>query len=103
MLIVMIQHNFPISGQVMERRLWMGKFWKVDIYSGLFSLVHQFSEEILTKIHEIHILMDNHPIKKDEIIMRVRLLRQLISGIILSYEKIYGTTELLDVEEDTYI
>ncbi|MFX1505314.1 MAG: LamG-like jellyroll fold domain-containing protein [Promethearchaeota archaeon] len=73
------------------------------IYSGLFSLVNQFSEEILPKIHEIHILMDNHPTKKDEIIMRVRLLRQLISGIILSYERVYGTTELLDVEEDTYL
>ncbi|MFW9904399.1 MAG: DUF2341 domain-containing protein [Candidatus Thorarchaeota archaeon] len=73
------------------------------IYSGLFSLVNQFSEEILTKIHQIHILMDKHPTKKDEIIMRVQLLRQLISGIILSYEKIYGTTELIDFDEDTYL
>jgi hypothetical protein len=73
------------------------------IYSGLFSLVNQFSEEILTKIHQIHILMDKYPTKKDEIIKRVQLLRQLISGIILSYEKIYGTTEPLDVEEDTYL
>jgi hypothetical protein len=74
------------------------------INSGLFSLVNRFAEEIINIVHQIHILMDKTPTKKDEIITRVRQLRRLISAIILSYEKIYGTTKLIeDDDEDTFL
>jgi hypothetical protein len=45
-------------------------------------------------------MMDKEPSKRDEILKMITDLRQQISYVILSYERLYGTTELLSEELD---
>ncbi|UCG00673.1 MAG: hypothetical protein JSW11_13765, partial [Candidatus Heimdallarchaeota archaeon] len=68
------------------------------VHQELFPLVESFKEEIKGKIHAIHKLMDNEDSDKNKIRSKVFKLRQLVSSIVLSYEKIYGTTELITEE-----
>ncbi|MFX1508468.1 MAG: hypothetical protein ACFFDC_20500, partial [Promethearchaeota archaeon] len=68
------------------------------IHQDLFPLVNQFLDEIQVKIHVIHLLMDKDPSNKDEIRRKVVGLRKYVSAIVLSYENIYGTTELVSEE-----
>ena len=69
------------------------------IHKDVFPLINQFQEEIQPRVHKTHELMNNEPDQKQEIRQSVVDLRKLITAIILSYEKIYGTTELIEEED----
>jgi hypothetical protein len=68
----------------------------------VFPLIDSFKEEIQKYVHEIHMLMNQKEADKQLIQQKVKYIRNLISSIILSYENIYGTTELL-TEDDEFI
>jgi hypothetical protein len=71
-------------------------------------LVHKTYSELLLQflgkfseiVHEIHVIMDKDPEKKEEITKRIVELRRLVSSIILSYESMYGPVEDLDEEQE---
>jgi len=69
------------------------------LYQDIFPLVNQFLDEIQQKIHFIHLLMNNEASNKKEIIKLVTDLRNFVTNIVLSYERIYGTTELIEEEK----
>jgi hypothetical protein len=69
------------------------------VQPNVFPLVSQFVDHFSQKVHEIHVLMDKSPPRRDKILEMIVNLRMQISYIILSYERLYGTTELL-LEED---
>jgi hypothetical protein len=68
------------------------------IYSELFPLANQFLNEIQNVIHEVHLLMNDQTQGNDLVKEKVVELRKFISRIILTYEHIYGTTELVEEE-----
>ncbi|MFX1249758.1 MAG: hypothetical protein ACFFBQ_20370, partial [Promethearchaeota archaeon] len=68
------------------------------IHQDLFPLVNQFLDEIQVRVHAIHLLMDKDPSEKDKIRKKVFGLRKYVSSIVMSYEQIYGTTELVSEE-----
>ncbi|MHA2216427.1 MAG: InlB B-repeat-containing protein [Candidatus Hodarchaeales archaeon] len=68
------------------------------INSDLFPLVNQFLNEIQIEIHEIHLLMNDQTQGNDLVKEKVVKIRKFISQIILTYERIYGTTDLLEEE-----
>ncbi|MFX0211095.1 MAG: hypothetical protein ACFFDT_34265, partial [Candidatus Hodarchaeota archaeon] len=68
------------------------------VHQDLFPLVNQFLDEVQVKVHAIHLLMDKEPSKKEKIHAKVVGLRKYVSAIVLSYEHIYGTTELVSEE-----
>jgi hypothetical protein len=68
------------------------------IHKEVFPLVNQFQEEIQREVHNIHVIMDKEPSNKNKIRTEVLGLRKFVSSIIISYEDIYGTTELLTPE-----
>jgi hypothetical protein len=68
----------------------------VLIQPDIFPLVNQFVDHFAQKIHEIHVTMDKEPSKRDKILANVKELRKQISYIVLSYEQLYGTTELVE-------
>ncbi|MFW9777439.1 MAG: DUF2341 domain-containing protein [Candidatus Heimdallarchaeota archaeon] len=65
------------------------------IHRELFPLVNQFLDEIQGKVREIHVLMNEKADEKERIRKKLFALRIFVTRIILSYEQIYGTTELL--------
>jgi hypothetical protein len=69
------------------------------IHSDLFPLIQSFQKEIQRRVHKLHILMDKDPSDKDNIRKLVFKLRKFVSAIALSYYQIYGTMELLEVDE----
>ena len=69
------------------------------IHQDLFKLVNQFIDEIQEKVHKLHQLMNNQASEKAKIRDKVLELRKFVTSIILSYEKIYGTTELIEEEK----
>jgi hypothetical protein len=68
------------------------------IHKDLFKLINQFLDEIQVKVHQIHLLMDKSPLEKDQIRAAVSGVRKYVSQIILSYQNLYGTTELVEEE-----
>jgi hypothetical protein len=68
------------------------------IHSELFPLVNQFLNEIQIEIHEIHLLMNDQTLGNDLVKEKIVKLRKFISRIILAYEHIYGTTDLIEEE-----
>jgi hypothetical protein len=68
------------------------------IYQDLFNLVNQFLDEVKAEVHKLHILMTHKETKKENLLNEISLIRNFVSRIILSYERLYGTTEL--IEED---
>jgi hypothetical protein len=68
------------------------------VHQDVFPVADSFKEELKGKIQEIHILMNNESSEKNKIHNKVLGVRKFISSIILSYEKIYGTTELITEE-----
>ncbi|MHA2156717.1 MAG: hypothetical protein ACXABU_15340, partial [Candidatus Hodarchaeales archaeon] len=68
------------------------------IHSELFPLVNQFLNEIQIEVHEIHLLMNDQTQGNDLVKEKVVKIRKYISHIILTYERIYGTTELISEE-----
>jgi hypothetical protein len=65
------------------------------VHQQLFPLVESFKDEIKSKTHLIHLKMDKNPDEKNQIRSNVFDLRKFVSKIILAYENIYGTTELV--------
>jgi hypothetical protein len=70
----------------------------IIIQRDIFPLAQSFQKAIHKKVHDLHTIMDKSPSEKEKIRKTVFELRKFVSAIILSYEKIYGTTEL--IEED---
>ncbi|MHA2305478.1 MAG: hypothetical protein ACXACU_08800 [Candidatus Hodarchaeales archaeon] len=68
------------------------------IHKDIFKLINQFLDEIQVKAHQIHLLMDKSPLEKDQIRAAVSGVRKYVSQIILSYQTLYGTTELVEEE-----
>ncbi|WP_455140272.1 hypothetical protein, partial [Candidatus Hodarchaeum mangrovi] len=69
------------------------------VHQDLFPLVESFKDEIKTEVHKIHLHMDKKEEEMDEINRMIKNLREFISYIILSYENIYQTTELIKEEK----
>jgi hypothetical protein len=69
------------------------------VHQGVFPVVDSFKEELKEKIHTIHMLMNEEDSQKDKIHSEILTLRKFVSSVVLSYELIYGTTELV-VEEN---
>jgi hypothetical protein len=69
------------------------------IHQDLFKLVNQFIDEIQEKVHKLHELMNTQASEKGKIRDKVLELRKFVTSIILSYERIYGTTELIEEEK----
>ncbi|MFX1512313.1 MAG: hypothetical protein ACFFCQ_06990, partial [Promethearchaeota archaeon] len=65
------------------------------VHPGIFPLVNQFIDILEPKVHEIHVLMDKSPHDKQAVLENIIKLRKYISYIVLSYEDLYGTTELI--------
>lgn len=61
------------------------------VHQHLFPLVNQFLDEV----QEIHLLMSTQGSEKEKIREKVVWLRNYVSLIILAYERIYHTTELI--------
>lgn len=70
------------------------------VHKEIFPLLNQFQEEIQPLVHQTHDLMNREPNEKQKITQTVLKLRKHITAIVLSYENIYGTTELIDKEEE---
>ncbi|MFX0212261.1 MAG: hypothetical protein ACFFDT_40180, partial [Candidatus Hodarchaeota archaeon] len=68
------------------------------IHKEVFPLLNQFQEEIQALIHKTHVLMDKESSEKDKIFESVFGLRHFITSIVLSYQSIYKTIELLEEE-----
>ncbi len=68
----------------------------VLIHKDFFPLLSQFQDEIQERVHKVHVLMNNNPTAKEEIRKSVFEIRHFLSAVILSYQEIYGTTELID-------
>jgi len=73
--------------------------YNILLYKDLFDLVYQFQEEVKNQVHELHELMKIKDTGKDKLKGKIIAIRKYISRIILSYESIYGTTELI-TEDD---
>ncbi|MFX1282582.1 MAG: hypothetical protein ACFFB5_02970 [Promethearchaeota archaeon] len=67
----------------------------VLIYQDVFPLIVQFLDEIHEKVEVVHKLMDNENSEKNLITRKIIAVRKFISKIILAYENIYGTKDLL--------
>ncbi|UCG02717.1 MAG: hypothetical protein JSW11_01750, partial [Candidatus Heimdallarchaeota archaeon] len=70
----------------------------IIVHQDLFPLVQSFQKVIKHKIHKLHVRMDKKPDDKEAIRKQVFNIRKYVSSIILSYERIYGTTELIEEE-----
>jgi hypothetical protein len=71
----------------------------IIIHQDIFPLVQSFQKAIQRQVHNVHVQMDKKPDEKDTIRKQVLNLRKYVSSIVLSYEQIYGTTELIEEEE----
>ncbi|MHA2334669.1 MAG: hypothetical protein ACXAEU_21760 [Candidatus Hodarchaeales archaeon] len=71
---------------------------KILVYKYYSKLVLHFEDYLAEIVHEIHVLMNKSPDKKEEVENKIKELRLLVSSIILSYEKMYGSVE--DMEEE---
>jgi hypothetical protein len=69
------------------------------IHSDLFPLIQSFQKEIQRRVHKLYVLMDKEPSAKDNIQKSVFKLRKFVSAIALSYYQIYGTMNLLEIDE----
>ncbi|MHA2407037.1 MAG: hypothetical protein ACXACA_01520, partial [Candidatus Ranarchaeia archaeon] len=71
----------------------------IIIHQDIFPLVQSFQKAIQRQVHDLHVHMDKNPDDKDTIRKQVLNLRKYVSSIVLSYEGIYGTTELIEEED----
>jgi hypothetical protein len=69
------------------------------VHTELFPLVNQFLDEVQAEIHLIHLLMNDPSQGNEKVKEKVIALRKFVSRIVLTYEQIYGTTDL--IEEDS--
>jgi hypothetical protein len=69
------------------------------VHTELFPLVNQFLDEVQAEIHQIHLLMNDASQGNEKVKKKVITLRKFVSRIVLTYERIYGTTDL--IEEDS--
>ena len=73
--------------------------FNILLFKDLFDLVYQFQEEVKNQVHDLHELMKIKDTSKEKLKGKIIEIRKYISRIILSYESIYGTTELI-TEDD---
>jgi len=73
------------------------------IQPNVFPLVNQFIDFLLESVHEIHVLMDKSPSSQEKILEKILKFRKTISYLVLSYQRIYGTTELQYGEEADFM
>jgi hypothetical protein len=71
----------------------------IIIHQDIFPLVQSFQKVIQRQVHGLHVHMDKNPDDKVTIRKQVLKIRKYVSSIILSYERIYGTTELIEEED----
>ncbi|MFW9992574.1 MAG: LamG-like jellyroll fold domain-containing protein [Candidatus Odinarchaeota archaeon] len=63
------------------------------VSSSYGEIVIQFMKILSKLVHDIHIMMDKHPSERKAIAKKVIELRKLVTSILLSYERMYGTVE----------
>jgi hypothetical protein len=68
------------------------------VQPSVFPLIEQFKDYFGQAVHDIHLQMNKASSDQREISKMAEALRYTISNVVVSYERIYGTTELL--EED---
>ncbi|MHA2332892.1 MAG: DUF2341 domain-containing protein [Candidatus Hodarchaeales archaeon] len=69
------------------------------VYKTYSELLLQFLGRFSEIVHDIHVIMDKSPEKKEEITKRIVDLRRLVSSILLSYESMYGPVEESEEEK----
>ncbi len=62
-------------------------------------LISQFIDSFTDIVHDIHKLMDEHSSEREKIALKIIKLRELLTAIVLAYEKIYGSVEEFQIEE----
>ncbi|MHA2304713.1 MAG: hypothetical protein ACXACU_04910, partial [Candidatus Hodarchaeales archaeon] len=67
----------------------------VLIYQDVFPIIFQFLDEVRERVQIVHKLMNNQSSEKELILTKIIEIRKYISSIILAYEKIYDTTDLI--------
>ncbi|PWI47618.1 hypothetical protein CEE45_10655 [Candidatus Heimdallarchaeota archaeon B3_Heim] len=70
------------------------------IHKDIFKLIEQFKDEIQEKVHEFHLDMAKDSGNKVIIRVKANEVRKYVSAIVMSYVNIYGTTDLIEEEED---
>jgi hypothetical protein len=70
------------------------------VHKDIFKLIEQFKDEIQDKVHEFHLTMAEDSANKVMIRIKANEVRKYVSAIVLSYVDVYGTTELIEDEED---
>ncbi|MHA2138965.1 MAG: DUF2341 domain-containing protein [Candidatus Hodarchaeales archaeon] len=70
------------------------------VHKDIFNLVEQFKDEIQEKVHNFHMTMASDSGNKVLIRVKANEVRKYVSAIILSYVNIYGTTDLIEDDED---
>ncbi|MHA2278977.1 MAG: hypothetical protein ACXAC2_24625, partial [Candidatus Kariarchaeaceae archaeon] len=70
------------------------------VHEAFYPLVGQFVNQLKEIAHQIHDLMHEKQESNELLLWEVRRLRRKISAIILAYKEIYGTTELIEEEEE---
>jgi hypothetical protein len=70
------------------------------VQPSVFPLIKQFEDYFGITAHKLHLCMNQSSSNREEIQKMIMELRNSVSNVILSYERIYGTTELLSEEEE---
>ena len=70
------------------------------VESSVFPLVDQFKDYFGKTAHKLHLCMNQSSSDREEIQKMIIELRHAVSNVILAYEWLYGTTELISEEED---
>ncbi|MHA2031634.1 MAG: hypothetical protein ACW99Q_19830, partial [Candidatus Kariarchaeaceae archaeon] len=70
------------------------------MYQDLFNLLNQFLEEIKAEVHDLHNLMTEQATEKGKLMAKIFFIRKYVSRIILSYESLYGTTDLIEEDDN---
>jgi hypothetical protein len=64
--------------------------FSILLNEDVFPILNHFQEEILTRVHVIHKMMDERQDEKMEISKAIGNLRRYLSSLVLSYGEIYG-------------
>ncbi|MFX0065745.1 MAG: hypothetical protein ACFFC7_26525, partial [Candidatus Hermodarchaeota archaeon] len=71
----------------------------IVVHKPYMDLITHFVKLFSDLVHDIHVLMDKNPNQKEIIEKRLLLLRRVVSAIIMAYEDIYGSIEVLEEEK----
>jgi hypothetical protein len=70
------------------------------VHLDIFPLIEQFKDQIQAKVHEFHMTMAEDSSNKVLIRVKANEIRKYVSAIVLSYVNVYGTTDLIEDEEE---